>query len=137
MVASLVERKHRPYLAESRVLNAECLNSVGTLSCPSTASMSSNHSKIEARSFLVRGRVQGVGFRWFVEREAHILGIAGWVRNNADGAVEVLAQGTVDQLSALRGRLQQGPRAARVDQVQETEAPLSQGMKTFRIEGAW
>ena len=99
--------------------------------------MSSNHSKIEARSFLVRGRVQGVGFRWFVEREAHILGIAGWVRNYADGAVEVLAQGTVDQLSALRGRLQQGPRAARVDQVQETEAPLSQGMKTFRIEGAW
>jgi acylphosphatase len=101
--------------------------------------MSSNrdHSKIEARRFLVRGRVQGVGFRWFVEREAHILGVAGWVRNNADGAVEVLAQGTADQLSALRGRLEEGPRAARVDQVQETEAPLAQGMKTFRIEGAW
>jgi len=101
--------------------------------------MSSNrdHSKIEARRFLVRGRVQGVGFRWFVEREAHILGVAGWVRNNADGAVEVFAQGTTDQLSALRGRLQQGPRAARVDQVEEAEASLSQGMKTFRIEGAW
>ncbi len=54
---------------------------------------------IEARRFLVRGRVQGVGFRWFVEREAHILGIAGWVRNNHDGSVEVLAQGTRDQLS--------------------------------------
>ena len=90
-----------------------------------------------ARRFLVRGRVQGVGFRWFVEREAHILGVAGWVRNNADGAVEVFAQGTIDQLSALRGRLQQGPRAARVDQVEEAEASLSQGMKTFRIEGAW
>ena len=90
-----------------------------------------------ARRFLVRGRVQGVGFRWFVEREAHILGVAGWVRNNADGAVEVFAQGTTDQLSALRGRLQQGPRAARVDQVEEAEASLSQGMKTFRIEGAW
>ena len=101
--------------------------------------MSSNrdHSKIEARRFLVRGRVQGVGFRWFVEREAHLLGVAGWVRNNADGAVEVFAQGTADQLSALRGRLQQGPRAARVDQVEEAEASLSQGMKTFRIEGAW
>ena len=48
---------------------------------------------------MVRGRVQGVGFRWFVEREAHILGIAGWVRNNADGSVEILAQGTHDQLS--------------------------------------
>jgi acylphosphatase len=92
---------------------------------------------IQARRFLVRGRVQGVGFRWFVEREAHMLGVAGWVRNNADGAVEVLAQGTPDQLSALRDRLQQGPRAARVDQVQESEANLTQGMKTFRIEGAW
>ena len=92
---------------------------------------------IQARRFLVRGRVQGVGFRWFVEREAHILGVAGWVRNNADGAVEVLAQGTKEQLSGLRARLQQGPRAARVDQVDESEVPVSQGTKTFRIEGAW
>ena len=37
-----------------------------------------------AKRFLVRGRVQGVGFRWFVEREAHILQIAGWIRNNPD-----------------------------------------------------
>ena len=63
--------------------------------------MTSTEKAIEARRFLVRGRVQGVGFRWFVEREAHILGIAGWVRNNADGSVEVLAQGTRDQLSGL------------------------------------
>lgn len=92
---------------------------------------------IQARRFLVRGRVQGVGFRWFVEREAHLLGLAGWVRNNADGAVEVFAQGTREQLSALTARLQQGPRAARVDQVEQSEVPLSQGLKTFRIEGAW
>lgn len=92
---------------------------------------------IQARRFIVRGRVQGVGFRWFVEREAHLLGVAGWVRNNADGAVEVLAQGTREQLSALTARLQQGPRAARVDQVEQSEVPLSQGLKTFRIEGAW
>ena len=50
-------------------------------------------AEVQARRFIVRGRVQGVGFRWFVEREAHILQIAGWVRNNADGSVEVLAQG--------------------------------------------
>ncbi len=99
--------------------------------------MNSAEKSIHARRYLVRGRVQGVGFRWFVEREAHILGVAGWVRNNADGAVEVLAQGTRDQLSALRDRLQQGPRAARVDQVDESDANLTQGMKTFRIEGAW
>lgn len=93
--------------------------------------------KTEARRFLVRGRVQGVGFRWFVEREAHILGIAGWVRNNADGSVEVLALGTRGQLSGLRSRLAEGPRAARVDEVEESEARLVPGLNTFRIEGAW
>ena len=99
--------------------------------------MTSVDNSIAARRFLVRGRVQGVGFRWFVEREAHILSIAGWVRNNSDGAVEVLAQGTRDQLSALRSRLQEGPRAARVDQVDESEAKASDSLTTFRIEGAW
>jgi acylphosphatase len=94
-------------------------------------------SSTQARRFLVRGRVQGVGFRWFVEREAHILGIAGWVRNNADGTVEVLAMGTRDQLSGLRSRLQQGPRASRVDEVAESEARPVSGLGTFRIEGAW
>jgi len=94
-------------------------------------------SLTQARRFVVRGRVQGVGFRWFVEREAHMLGVAGWVRNNADGSVEVLAQGTRDQLSGLRSRLRQGPRAARVDDVQESEARVASNLSTFRIEGAW
>ena len=94
-------------------------------------------SGIEARRFVVRGRVQGVGFRWLVEREAHMLGIAGWVRNNHDGSVEVLAIGTRDQLLGLRSRLQQGPRAARVDNVEESETKPVQGLNTFRIEGAW
>jgi len=96
-----------------------------------------DHPIQEARKFVVRGRVQGVGFRWFVEREAHMLKIAGWVRNNHDGSVEVLAMGTRDQLSGLRSRLQQGPRAARVDDVQEVEATPVAGLTTFRIEGAW
>jgi acylphosphatase len=78
-----------------------------------------------------------VGFRWFVEREAHILGIAGWVRNNADGSVEVLAQGTREQLSGLGSRLRQGPRAARVDDVEESDVRPSAGLTSFRIEGAW
>jgi len=94
-------------------------------------------SSIQARRFLVRGRVQGVGFRWFVERQAHILGIAGWVRNNADGAVEVFVQGSRDQINNLHAQLMQGPRAARVDAVEVSEVPLAQGLKTFRIEGAW
>ena len=99
--------------------------------------MTTDEKSNQARRFLVRGRVQGVGFRWFVEREAHILGIAGWVRNNADGTVEVLAMGTRDQLSGLRSRLHQGPRASRVDDVEESEAKPVAGLSTFRIEGAW
>jgi acylphosphatase len=93
--------------------------------------------EVQARRFVVRGRVQGVGFRWFVEREAHILQIAGWVRNNHDGSVEVLAQGTRDQLLGLRSRLREGPRAARVDAVEETESQPAANMISFRIEGAW
>jgi len=98
---------------------------------------SPDHPTSEARRFVVRGRVQGVGFRWFVEREAHTLGIAGWVRNNADGSVEVLAMGTRDQLAGSRSQLQQGPRAARVDNVEESESKPAAGVRTFRIEGAW
>jgi acylphosphatase len=89
------------------------------------------------RRYMVRGRVQGVGFRWFVEREAHALGIAGWVRNNADGAVEVLALGSNEQLLDLKRKLQQGPRAARVDTVDEAVAQAPPDLNTFRIEGAW
>ena len=91
----------------------------------------------QARRFLVRGRVQGVGFRWFVESEAHKLAVAGWVRNNSDGAVELLAIGTQAQLQALQGKLWQGPRAARVDSVEETEADPIPDCRTFRIEGTW
>ena len=89
------------------------------------------------RRYVVRGRVQGVGFRFFVEREAQMLGIAGWVRNNPDGTVEVLAMGTREQLMGLRGRLRDGPRAARVDGVDESEARPIPGLAVFRIEGAW
>jgi len=99
--------------------------------------MSSTEKSVQALRFLVRGRVQGVGFRWFVEREAHILGIAGWVRNNPDASVEVLAMGTRDQLAGLRSRLREGPRAARVDDVEEAEAKPVPGLTTFGIEGAW
>jgi acylphosphatase len=99
--------------------------------------MTSTENAVEARRFVVRGRVQGVGFRWFVEREAHILGIAGWVRNNADGGVEVLAQGTRDQLIGLHTRLREGPRAARVDAVEESPTRPIAGINSFRIEGAW
>src|SRR5580692_2699194 len=99
--------------------------------------MTSTEKAIAARRFVVRGRVQGVGFRWFVEREAHTLGIAGWVRNNHDGSVEVLAQGTRHQRAGLHSRLREGPRAARVDNVEVSETQPVSGLSAFRIEGAW
>lgn len=91
---------------------------------------------LETRRFIVTGRVQGVGFRWFVEREASLLGIKGWVRNREDGSVEVMATGTRELLRSLRAKLEQGPRAARVEQVQESTAPFLEA-KSFGIEGAW
>ena len=90
----------------------------------------------ETRRYVVSGRVQGVGFRWFVEREAATLGIAGWVRNREDGRVEVMATGTREQLGALHRRLREGPRAARVDDVAASPAPFLEA-KSFGIEGAW
>jgi acylphosphatase len=98
--------------------------------------MTSSEKPIEASRYVVRGRVQGVGFRWFVEREAHMLGIAGWVRNNHDGSVEILAQGTRDQLSGLHSRLREGPRASRVDSVEVSPAESMAGLSSFRIQGA-
>jgi acylphosphatase len=94
-----------------------------------------DQSPVQTRRFIVRGRVQGVGFRWFVEREAHLLKIAGWVRNNADGTVEVLAQGRRDKLAGMKSRLQEGPRAARVDNVQESEAEQVAGLSSFQVRG--
>ena len=90
-----------------------------------------------ARRYIVSGRVQGVGFRWFVDHEARQLGVTGYVRNNIDGSVEVLAQGTEQQLNALGKKLQEGPRAARVDRLHETDAVVQPDLKSFRIEGAW
>ena len=89
----------------------------------------------ETRRYLISGRVQGVGFRWYVEREAATLGIAGWVRNREDGRVEVMATGTRQQLSGLHARLREGPRAARVDEVAVSPAPFLD-KQSFGIEGA-
>jgi acylphosphatase len=93
-------------------------------------------SDLETRRFLITGRVQGVGFRWFVEREAVQLNITGWVRNRDNGSVEVMATGTHQHLAALHVRLREGPRAARVDDVAVSPAPFLDA-KSFGIEGAW
>lgn len=76
----------------------------------------------QRRGFLVHGRVQGVGFRWNTVRTARELELAGTVRNRPDGAVEVHAEGTADALDRLARWLETGPRAARVESVEEIPA---------------
>ena len=90
---------------------------------------------LETRRYVISGRVQGVGFRWFVEREAAQTGVTGWVRNCHNGDVEVMATGSPEQHRSLRRKLEQGPRASRVDHVSESKAAPLQS-NTFRIEGA-
>jgi len=76
-------------------------------------------SEIVRRGFLVRGRVQGVGFRWWTRRVATQLGLRGTVRNRLDGSVEVRAEGPRDSVDRLREVLRQGPPGARVTAVEE------------------
>jgi acylphosphatase len=78
------------------------------------------------RRYIVHGLVQGVGFRYFVEREARRLGLDGYVKNRADGTVEVYASGRVEQLGALQQLLARGPGSARVDNVEEHESEPGQ-----------
>jgi acylphosphatase len=89
--------------------------------------------------FLVQGRVQGVGFRWFVQREASELELKGWVRNTEDGDVEILASGEAADLDELRASLKRGPRGSRVDRVIEHALAESESrdLESFRIEAAW
>ncbi len=77
-----------------------------------------------ARRYFVRGRVQGVGFRWFVQSLARALGLRGWTRNLDDGSVEVYAVGTADQHTELEKRLWEGPSMASVYAVEQQEAAL-------------
>lgn len=90
-------------------------------------------ARITAKRFFIRGRVQGVGFRYFAQRAAAELGVSGYTRNLDDGRVEVYAVGTLDQLADLAGRLWTGPRFADVRGVEEHEAAVQQ-YDTFHIE---
>lgn len=84
---------------------------------------------IRTRRFLVAGRVQGVGFRYFVYREAQRLALSGFVRNLGDGRVEVVASGDEGALNRLEALLWRGPVMANVTmvEVEETQPPANQG----------
>lgn len=82
---------------------------------------------------VVRGQVQGVGFRWFVQRTADGLGLDGWVMNRADRAVELVAEGTTSQLDELLAAVREGPPAGWVDSVEASRSPAVGGLGGFRI----
>lgn len=84
-----------------------------------------------ARRFVVRGKVQGVGFRFFTVTCAEALGVAGWVRNTPEGTVEIHAEGTEQQLAELAFDLSRGPRYARVQAVDPEDVPV-EGLTDFR-----
>ena len=84
------------------------------------------------RHVVVRGRVQGVGFRWFAKELADSLGLLGWVCNREDGSVEIEAEGTEDALGEFLRRLRDGNPAARVDEVVAVPA-APRGDKGFQI----
>lgn len=83
-------------------------------------------TKRVSRLYVVKGRVQGVGYRYFAQTAAAQTGVTGWVRNRDDGAVESYATGTPEQLAEYSGRLRMGPRFGEVRSVEEIEAPLLQ-----------
>lgn len=85
---------------------------------------------MSVRRWIIRGRVQGVGFRWFVMREAERLELGGYARNLPDGSVEVVSQGPETALEALERLLRRGPAAARVDGVESLQVPLERDVPT-------
>jgi acylphosphatase len=84
-----------------------------------------------AKRFVVRGRVQGVGYRYFAVTCAQALGVCGWARNTPEGAVEVHAEGDEEQLRSFAFDLSRGPRYARVSQIDAQDVSL-EGHTDFR-----
>ena len=86
----------------------------------------------ELRRVRIEGRVQGVGFRASTREQARRVGVAGWVRNCPDGAVEAVFEGTAEQVAAMVDWCRQGPRWARVERVEESCEP-PRGLRGFEI----
>lgn len=82
---------------------------------------------------LVSGRVQGVGFRFATVRVAERLGLRGWVRNTADGRVEIVAEGDPESVRQLASWCRSGPPGARVTEVSETEVASGEPLDKFHI----
>lgn len=89
---------------------------------------------MDERGFLLHGRVQGVGFRWWTRKTAERLGVVGSVKNLADGSVRVVARAEKEVLDRFADKLRKGPSMARVESVEEVTCRLPDGIDAFRIE---
>jgi acylphosphatase len=87
------------------------------------------------RRYLVKGRVQRVGFRFFVEDAAQREGIQGYVRNQHDGSVEIVAEGDLEALQRFEMAVRRGPSGARVEDVDTIEVEPSSRFAGFRVMG--
>ena len=87
------------------------------------------------RRYIVKGRVQRVGFRFFVEHAAQREGIQGYVRNQHDGSVEIVAEGDAEALQRFEMAVRRGPAGARVDDVDTIEVEPSSRFAGFRVTG--
>jgi len=89
---------------------------------------------VERRRVVVHGYVQGVGFRYAVQRAAESRDLAGWVRNRPDGTVEAAFEGEPDDVEALVDFCRRGPRGAEVERL-EVERESAEGLSGFRVDG--
>lgn len=87
----------------------------------------------KTNKYLIKGRVQGVGFRAFTESSARELGLKGYVRNLPDGSVEAVAHGPVDDLFKFENRLEKGPALARVIDIEKQQIDNNTDFHEFRI----
>ena len=87
-----------------------------------------------ARRFVINGRVQGVGFRWFTKDVAMREGVTGWVRNLPDGRVEALIEGDAEAIARVEQALHTGPPGARVQSVNSHADEADGGYRSFTIE---
>ena len=88
-----------------------------------------------SRRYIVKGRVQRVGFRFFVEEAAHREAIQGYVRNRHDGSVEVVAEGDAEAMLRFEMAVRRGPAGARVEDVETTELEPSNRFTRFSVTG--
>jgi len=91
------------------------------------------NSKIKTQVITVTGKVQGVGFRYYVYNLAQQLNIKGWVKNMSDGSVKIVAQGTIDNLYSLFAYIKKGPPLSRVDNALMTDYPEDDEFLNFTI----